>query len=354
MDIMMKTNLLRLAPELALTVSLLILLVLGAWKKEALSKWVYTLSVIALTGAALLAGFYLPGKQGIAFQGALVNDYFAVYTKIIIFLSSAAALLLSHAYLKREKLDHFEYPILVLLAVLGMSIIVSAHDLLSLYMGIELQSLALYVLAAFNRKSERASEAGLKYFVLGALSSGLLLYGLSLIYGFTGATGFSALGEALGSEAPIGAIIGLIFILSGLAFKISAAPFHMWTPDVYEGAPTPVTAFFAAAPKFAAMALIVRLLMGPFGDLPEVWRQIIIVISLLSMFIGAFGALMQSNIKRLMAYSSITNMGYALVALASGTQEGVRGVLIFMTILPHHGFGCFQPYPCYATQGWHG
>jgi len=238
----------------------------------------------------------------------------------------------SKSYFQTEKLDRYEYSVLVLYAVLGMSIMVSANSLLSLYIGIELQSLALYVMAAFNRDSLRASEAGLKYFVLGAISSGLLLYGSSLIYGFTGSLEFGRIAEVVSAGTTPGIIAGMVFLLCGLAFKISAAPFHMWTPDVYEGSPTPVTGFFAAAPKFAAMALIARLVIGPFGDIITQWQQVIIVLAVLSMFVGAIGALAQTNIKRLMAYSSIANMGYALVPLAAGTMAGVKGMLIFMSI----------------------
>ena len=247
-------------------------------------------------------------------------------------LSAAAALMFSKSYFQTEKLDRYEYSVLVLYAVLGMSIMVSANSLLSLYIGIELQSLALYVMAAFNRDSLRASEAGLKYFVLGAISSGLLLYGSSLIYGFTGSLEFGRIAEVVSEGTTPGIIAGMVFLLCGLAFKISAAPFHMWTPDVYEGSPTPVTGFFAAAPKFAAMALIARLVIGPFGDIITQWQQVIIVLAVLSMFVGAIGALAQTNIKRLMAYSSIANMGYALVPLAAGTMAGVKGMLIFMSI----------------------
>jgi len=221
----------------------------------------------------------------------------------------------------------------MMLAATGMAMMVSANDLITLYLGLELQSLALYILAAFNRDSLRASEAGLKYFVLGALSSGLLLYGASLVYGFSGSTEFSAIAAAAASDGNnIGILFGLVFVVSGLAFKISAAPFHMWTPDVYEGAPTPVAAFFATAPKLAAMVLLARVLVEPFGPMLEEWRQIIILIAILSMAIGAFGALVQTNIKRLMAYSSIGNMGYALVALAAGTQTGLWAVLLYMTL----------------------
>ena len=236
-------------------------------------------------------------------------------------------------YLKAERLAKFEYFVLIALAALGMSMMVSANDLIAMYMGVELQSLALYVLAAFNRDSLRASEAGLKYFVLGALSSGLLLYGASLVYGFTGATGFNEIAIAAASgEVSIGLLFGLVFIICGLAFKVSAAPFHMWTPDVYEGSPTPVTAFFATAPKLAAIVLLARILLEPFGAMTDQWQQVITAIAVLSMAVGAFGALTQNNIKRLMAYSSIGNMGYALVAIAAGTAIGLWALLAFMIL----------------------
>jgi len=277
-------------------------------------------------------GFIMGMPNGTAFKGALIIDDFSHYVKFFLGLSAAAALMFSRSFLSAPDLDKYEYAVLTLYAVLGMSIMVSANNLLTLYIGIEMQSLALYVMAAFNRDSLRASEAGLKYFVLGALSSGLLLYGASLIYGFTGSLNFDQIAEVVSGDATPGVIAGMVFLLCGLAFKISAAPFHMWTPDVYEGAPTPVTGFFASAPKFAAMALIARVLVGPFEDITAQWQQVIIVLSVLSMFVGAIGALVQTNIKRLMAYSSIANMGYALVALSAGTADGVKGMLIFMSI----------------------
>jgi len=277
-------------------------------------------------------GFILGQPTGTAFKGALVVDSYSHYMNLFLGLSAAAALMFSKSFFQTEKLDRFEFSVLVLYCTLGMSIMVSANTLLALYIGIEMQSLALYVMAAFNRDSLRASESGLKYFVLGALSSGLLLYGASLIYGFTGSLEFARIAEVVQEGATPGIIAGMVFLLCGLAFKISAAPFHMWTPDVYEGSPTPVTGFFAAAPKFAAMALIARLLVSPFGDITTQWQQVIVVLAVLSMFVGAIGALTQTNIKRLMAYSSIANMGYALVALSAGTQAGVKGMLIFMSI----------------------
>ena len=250
---------------------------------------------------------------------------------------------MSQSYLKREDMKRFEYPVLMLFATVGMMMMVSANDLIALYLGLELQSLSLYVLAAFKRDTTRSSEAGLKYFVLGALSSGMLLYGCSMIYGFAGTTSFDGLVQVLGGDqtASVGLIVGIVFLIAGLAFKISAVPFHMWTPDVYEGAPTPITAFFAVAPKIAAISLFVRVMMDPFGGLVEEWRQIIIFVSVLSMTLGAFAAIAQTNIKRLMAYSSIGHMGYALVGLASGSEAGIQGVILYMTIYLAMNVGTF-------------
>jgi NADH-quinone oxidoreductase subunit N len=246
----------------------------------------------------------------------------------------------------------FEFPVLMLFATVGMMAMVSANDLIALYMGLELQSLSLYVIAAFRRDNLRSSEAGLKYFVLGALSSGMLLYGSSMIYGFTGTTGFDGIAEvfmigaAAGESISIGLIVGLVFLCAGLAFKVSAVPFHMWTPDVYEGAPTPVTAFFATAPKIAAMALFIRVLIEPFGGLFDQWQQIVIFVSIASMVLGAFAAINQTNIKRLMAYSSIGHIGYALIGLASGTQDGISGITVYLTIYIFMNLGTFACILC--------
>lgn len=285
---------------------------------------------------------------GPAFAGMIVVDAFAAFAKILILLGSAAAIVLSLGYLKAERVERFEYPIIILLATVGMMIMVSASDLMSLYLGLELQSLSLYVCAAFKRDSTRSTEAGLKYFVLGALSSGMLLYGASLIYGFAGTTSFARLAEVLhgGHDTSIGLLIGIVFLSAGLAFKVSAVPFHMWTPDVYEGAPTPVTAFFAVAPKIAALALFMRAFIVPFGDMVHDWRQIIVVISVLSMLLGAFAAIGQSNIKRLMAYSSIGHVGYALIGLAAASPEGVRGILIYLAIYLAMNVGAFGVILC--------
>ncbi|NNE58132.1 MAG: NADH-quinone oxidoreductase subunit NuoN [Hellea sp.] len=321
-----------IAPEILLAVSASLLLGFGVSKTTNRAPIVRIIAIAILLIYSVLS-YVLGSIDDTAFNGALVGDAFGRYVKFFIGIAAAFGLLLAGNYLEREKLDQYEFSVLTLYAVLGMSIMVSANNLLALYIGVEMQALALYVMAAFNRDSLRASEAGLKYFVLGALSSGLLLYGISLIYGFTGSLNFTEIGAAVKANGLTrGIVTGLVFLLCGLGFKISAAPFHMWTPDVYEGAPTPVTGFFAAAPKFAAMALITRLVMGPFGEITDQWQQVIIVFAVMSMFIGAIGALRQTNIKRLMAYSSIANMGYALVPLAAGTIAGVKGMLIFMTI----------------------
>ena len=327
-------------PELFLAVTASLLLGFGLSKTKDRSIIVRNIAAVLLVIFGLM-GLVLDRPAGTSFNGLLYNNDFSDFLKAIIGFSAAAALLLSKHYFQSEKLDRYEFSVLTLYSVLGMSIMVSANNLLSMYIGIEMQSLALYIMAAFNRDSLRASESGLKYFVLGALSSGLLLYGASLIYGFTGSLDFETIRasikltiEASGptSGPMIGIIAGMVFLLCGLAFKISAAPFHMWTPDVYEGSPTPVTGFFAAAPKLAAMAIIARLTIIPFGEIAGQWQQVIVVMAVLSMFVGALGAIVQTNIKRLMAYSSIANMGYALVPIAAGTIAGIQGMLIFMTI----------------------
>ena len=328
------------APQLVLAFFASQLLSTGAFAKKDISVSVRYFAVGVLVLYALI-GFILGQPTGTAFKGALIVDSYSHYMNFFLGMSAAAALMFSKSFFQTEKLDRFEFSVLVLYCTLGMSIMVSSNTLLALYIGIEMQSLALYVMAAFNRDSLRASEAGLKYFVLGAISSGLLLYGASLIYGFTGSLEFTRIAQVVSDGATPGVIAGMVFLLCGLAFKISAAPFHMWTPDVYEGSPTPVTGFFAAAPKFAAMALIARLLVGPFGDITTQWQQVIIVLAVLSMFVGAIGALTQTNIKRLMAYSSIANMGYALVALSAGTEAGVKGMLIFMSIYTITVIGIF-------------
>ncbi|MEZ5891798.1 MAG: NADH-quinone oxidoreductase subunit NuoN [Parvularculaceae bacterium] len=322
-----------ISAELLLAIGAMALLIAGVFLGDGAARRISTAAVVILA-AAIAIVVAAPGAHGEAslFHGAFRIDAFSTFCKVLIFGAAAFAILMSDRYLAGEQLGRFEYPVLILLASLGMSLMVSATDLISLYMGIETQSLALYILAAFNRDSRRSTEAGLKYFVLGALSSCLLLYGASLVYGFTGATTFEAIAKAAQAGDNAGLVIGLVFMISGLAFKVSAAPFHMWTPDVYEGSPTPVTAFFAAAPKLAAMALFTRVLTTSFGGAVTDWQPVIAIISVASMAVGAFSAIVQTNIKRLMAYSSIGHMGYALIGLAAGTSGGVSGVLVYMAI----------------------
>jgi NADH-quinone oxidoreductase subunit N len=327
----MIANLTLMAPELLITVGALALLMIGAFSGERAYSLVNSLTVAILLVALALVVLF--PQDGHVFGRAFVSDPFSRFMKVLTLVGSVVTLVMSVGFAKSEKFDKFEFPILALLATLGMLLMISANDTLSLYLGLELQSLALYVVAAINRDSARSTEAGLKYFVLGALSSGMLLYGISLVYGFTGHTGFEAIAQALSSsERQLGVVFGLVFIFAGLAFKISAVPFHMWTPDVYEGAPTPVTAFFATAPKMAAMALFTRVAVETFQPITHDWQQIIVFIAIASMVLGAFAAIGQRNIKRLMAYSSISHMGYALVGLSAGTLVGVRGVAIYMLI----------------------
>jgi NADH-quinone oxidoreductase subunit N len=327
----MIANLTLMAPELLITVGALALLMIGAFSGERANALVTGLAVALLLAALALVVLF--PQDGHVFGRAFVSDPFSRFMKVLTLVGSVVTLVMSTGFAKAEKFDKFEFPILILLSTLGMLLMISANDTLSLYLGLELQSLALYVVAAINRDNVRSTEAGLKYFVLGALSSGMLLYGISLIYGFTGHTGFEAIAQALGSEQrQLGVVFGLVFILAGLAFKISAVPFHMWTPDVYEGAPTPVTAFFASAPKMAAMALLTRVAVETFQPITHDWQQVIVFIAIASMVLGAFAAIGQRNIKRLMAYSSISHMGYALVGLSAGTLVGVRGVAIYMLI----------------------
>ena len=305
---------------------------------------------------ALVAALVIFTSEGkvTAFGGAFVVDTFARVMKVMALFGSAVAIILSSHFMKRVKMARFEYPILVMLASVGMMMMISANDLISLYVGLELQSLSLYVVAAIDRDSARSSEAGLKYFVLGALSSGMLLYGASLVYGFTGTTTFPQIAAALSaSGSSLGLVFGLVFIIAGLAFKVSAVPFHMWTPDVYEGAPTPVTAFFAAAPKIAAMALFTRVMISPFAAVVQDWQQILVFVSIASMVLGAFAAIGQNNIKRLLAYSSIGHMGFALVGLASGSQEGAQGVIVYMMIYLISTLGVFACVLAMRRKGQH-
>jgi len=327
--------------EIFLAVAAMALLMIGVFSGKDATGRVSWLAVLSLLFAAVLVLMGDAGSQT-TFSGLFITDSFAVFMKILALMASALAIIMSMDFNAREKMGRFEFPVLIVIATLGMMIMISANDLMSMYLGIELMSLSLYVTAAFRRDSLRATEAGLKYFVLGALSSGLLLYGSSLIYGFTGSTNFTVIAENLGVEgAGLGVLVGLVFLIAGLAFKVSAVPFHMWAPDVYEGVPTPVTAFFASAPKVAGMALFVRAFLMPFGDMVSEWQQIIVFVSIASMILGAFAAINQKNIKRLMAYSSIGHIGYALVGLAAGTEEGVRGVLIYLTIYVVMNIGTF-------------
>jgi NADH-quinone oxidoreductase subunit N len=329
-------------PELILAGSGMALLLLGVFRGDA--RAMGPLSFLAIAAIAVAAYYVIvpmtPDTS--AFNGAFVEDGFARFSKILILLGSALAIWMSQGFMVREKIARFEFPVLVVFATVGMLLMVSASNFLALYLGLELQSLALYVLAAFNRDSVRSSEAGLKYFVLGALSSGMLLYGISLIYGFTGTIGFSHVADVIAqSHVSIGLIFGLVFLIAGLAFKVAAVPFHMWTPDVYEGSPTPITAFFAMAPKAAAMALFLRAVIVPFPAAVHQWQQIIVVASILSMILGSVAAIGQTNIKRLMAYSSIGHMGYTLLGLAAGSTAGVDGVLIYLTIYVITNAGVF-------------
>ncbi|MET4699682.1 NADH-quinone oxidoreductase subunit N [Constrictibacter sp. MBR-5] len=335
-------NVAAAVPEIFMAIAAMGMLMYGVFKGEGAAR---SVSWIAVAVLAVTAGLLLikGGNREVAFAGLFVIDQYAVFAKLLILLGSALAILMAVDFNEREGTARFEYPIIAVIATLGMMMMVSANDLMSLYIGLELQSLSLYILAAFRRDSLKSTEAGLKYFVLGALSSGMLLYGASLVYGFSGTTSFDGLAQVFASNAQpsIGVIVGIVFVAAGLAFKVSAVPFHMWTPDVYEGAPTPVTAFFAVAPKIAAVALFVRVLMGPFADLVDQWQQIVWVISVGSMLIGSFAAIAQTNIKRLMAYSSIGHVGYAFVGLAAGTEIGVRGVLIYMALYLFMNIGAF-------------
>jgi NADH-quinone oxidoreductase subunit N len=324
-------------PEIMLAVGAMALLMLGAFRER--STEIVNLGAVMLLVAAAFVAAALP--DGAAFGGSFVIDPFARFLKALAFVASAVAIMMSLHYQAVERQRMFEYSILILLSAVGMGMMISAADLIALYLGLELMSLSLYVVAASNRDSVRSTEAGLKYFVLGALSSGMLLYGASLIYGFTGTVSFAGIAKATQGGAGIGLIFGLVFVFVGLCFKVSAVPFHMWTPDVYEGAPTPVTAFFAAAPKIAAIALFIRVAIVAFPGIAPQWQQILVFVAIASMALGAFAAIGQRNIKRLMAYSSIGHMGFALIGLAAGTPEGVQGVLIYMTIYLAMTLGTF-------------
>ena len=338
---MISSDIQTVLPEISLAVFAMLALLAGVYngKDKTAPMMVWLTSGMFV----LLAAWIGYGGEGTttAFGGMFVDDGFARFAKVTILLSAAAVLLMSQDYMTKLGLLRFEYPLLVALSVVGMMFMVSAGDLMALYMGLELQSLALYVVASLRRDSVKSTEAGLKYFVLGALSSGLLLYGASLTYGFAGTTLFSGIIAAADGGVSLGMLFGVVFMLAGLAFKVSAAPFHMWTPDVYEGSPTPVTAFFATAPKVAAMAMFARVVHDAFGGIVGEWQQIIAFLSVLSMFLGAIAAIGQTNIKRLMAYSSIAHMGFALMGLAAGTAFGVQAMLIYMAIYVTMNIGTF-------------
>ncbi|HLZ76162.1 NADH-quinone oxidoreductase subunit NuoN [Phenylobacterium sp.] len=334
-------------PELILAIGAMVLLVLGAFAPKA-GRLVGWGGVLVLAAAAFQAA---TGPFGRGFAGGMIADDASAFAQVAIFASSAISIPLGQRWFERRGVHNFEFPVLIVLAALGMGMMASAGDLISLYVGVELHSLALYVLAAMHRDNAKASEAGLKYFVLGALSSGLLLYGASLVYGFAGSTLFSDIAVAVKHGANTGVLFGLVFLICGLAFKVSAAPFHMWTPDVYEGAPTPVVGFFAAAPKLAAMVLFARLLAEGFGGAIPQWQQVLVVLGLISVGVGAFAGLAQKNLKRLWAYSSIANVGYAIIGLSAGTAEGVQSMLIFMVLYMVDVTGFFACLAALKRQG---
>jgi NADH-quinone oxidoreductase subunit N len=338
-------------PELVLIGGALIALMLGAYGNNKLSKLILC---VVYASFAVVIGLLLMNKgTQTAFNTAFVLDDFARYMKILAVCAAAFTLILSQDYFARHHLNAFEIPVLITLATAGICALISARDLIALYMALELMSLSLYVLAAIHRDNVKATEAGLKYFVLGALSSGMLLYGSSLVYGFTGQISFAGIALATKGGASIGLIFGLVFILAGLSFKISAVPFHMWTPDVYEGAPTPITTFFAGAPKVAAMALFMRVTYEAFPAMKAEWQQVVTFIAIASMSLGAFAAIGQTNLKRLMAYSSIANMGFALVGLAAGTQQGAQGVMVYMAIYVIMAMGAFAAILALRTEKGH-
>lgn len=335
-------NLAMVLPEIVLSLGGLVLLMVAAWGGVAVSRAVSWVSVAVLAGAGItLIGPASAG--GTAFEGLYRADLFAAFAKVLIFAAAAVSIIIAPRFFARTSGEDLrpEYPVLILFSTAGMGMMVSANDLLTLYVGLELQSLAAYVLASFMRRDERSAEAGLKYFILGSLASGILLYGISLVYGFSGTTIFADIAAAYGAGSSTGLLFGLVFVFAGLAFKMSAVPFHMWTPDVYEGAPTPVTTLFASAPKVAAIALSVRVAIEAMGPVTSDWRQIVIFAALASIVLGAVAAIGQQNIKRLLAYSSINNVGFALIGLAAGTAEGVAGVLTYMAIYVVMTLGSF-------------
>ncbi len=341
-------SLLPVLPELVLAVGAMALLMLGAFRGPQTTQLVTGIAVVllALTGALI---FWLPAGKLTTFGGSFIVDDYARFLKVLALIGSGVTLILSRSYLA-EQAKIFEYAILVLLSTMGMMVLISSGDLIMLYLGLELMSLALYVVAASHRDDTKSTEAGLKYFVLGALSSGMLLYGASLIYGFTGTVSFAGI-AAEAKSGNIGLLFGLVFLLAGLCFKVSAVPFHMWTPDVYEGAPTPVTAFFASAPKVAALAVFTRVALTAFPGIVPQWQQIVVFVSIASMALGSFAAIGQKNIKRLMAYSSIGHMGFALVGLAAGTQQGAQGVLVYIAIYVAMTLGTFAIILAFKRNG---
>jgi NADH-quinone oxidoreductase subunit N len=337
----MAESLILTLPEIILTLGAILILMMGAFLGDRISRLATWLAVgFFIAAAAVMPGLTMP--TGVAFDGLFIADRFAAFANILIYIGAAASLLAASSWFARDEVFRTEFPVLVLLSAVGMNMMVSAGDLLTLYVGLELLSLASYVLASFHRRDTRSAEAGLKYFVLGALASGILLYGISLLYGFTGSTMFGDIAAALGRDGvSTGELFGLVFVLAGIAFKISAVPFHMWTPDVYEGAPTPVTAYFAAAPKVAAMCLMTRVAIEALGPATFEWRQIIIFSALASTILGGVAAIGQQNIKRLLAYSSINNVGFALIGLAAATREGVASVLFYMAVYVVMTLGTF-------------
>jgi NADH-quinone oxidoreductase subunit N len=332
-------QLLPVLPEIVLAIGAMALLMIGAWSGQRAAALITILAVCLLVATGVIE-YLLPQGRLVTFGGSFVVDDFARFLKILALLGSAATLVLSREFIEGRSRQMFEFAILVMLSTVGMMVLISAADLIMLYLGLELMSLALYVVAASNRDNVKSTEAGLKYFVLGALASGMLLYGASLIYGFTGTVSFAGIAAAA-KTGDIGIIFGIVFLLAGLCFKVSVVPFHMWTPDVYEGAPTPVTAFFASAPKVAAMAVFTRVVLTAFSGIVSEWQQIVVFVAIASMALGSFGAIGQRNIKRMMAYSSIGHMGFALVGLAAGTVEGAQGVLLYLVIYTVMTFGAF-------------
>src|SRR6202041_3460992 len=344
-------QLLPVLPELVLAAGAMVLLMIGAYRGPQTTGLVTALAVCLLIVTGVLE-LTLPAGKLTTFGGSFIVDDFARFLKILALIGSGVTLILSSEFLSDPSRRIFEYAILVLLATLGMMVLISAGDLIMLYLGLELMSLALYVVASSNRDNAKSTEAGLNYFVLGALSSGMLLYGASLVYGFTGTVGFAGIAAAV-TTGSVGIVFGLVFLLAGLCFKVSAVPFHMWTPDVYEGAPTPVTAFFASAPKVAALAVFTRVALTAFPGIVSQWQQIVVFVAIASMALGSFAAIGQTNIKRLLAYSSIGHMGFALVGLASGTAEGAQGVLVYVAIYVAMTLGTFSVILAMKRNGQH-